>query len=118
MSSIEEFGKNVRAAFKALQSANKGSINSNAVRAVLLAAELGIKAVVEKHPKRGDSWDEMFNVSSCFNLSGAKVKRVEILLDGLIAGELSHAEVAEELTEEGVDAIVYIAFGLWKIGRL
>ena len=91
---------------------------SKAALAVTDACALAVNAALEKHPRRGDSWEDSFTPHTCFNLAGAKVKRVELLLDGMAEGHISHAECAEEMTEEGVDAIVYLAFGLWQIGRL
>jgi len=119
MISVEEFGKNKRAGFAALRSLNKGALDSKAVEALLNAAEKAIDTVVEKHPKRGDSWEEAFSTSTCFNLAGAKIKRVEILLDTVPAqSQMSSEEITEEIIEEASDAIAYIAFGMWKVGKI
>jgi len=91
---------------------------SNGALAVAKALEKALKAVLEKHPRRGDAWESSFSAPGCFELSAAKLQRVILLFEGMSNGSISHSECAEELTEEGVDAIVYIAFGLWKIGRL
>lgn len=116
MIDIEEFGKNKRAGFAALRSLNKGALDSKAVEAVLLIAEKAIDMVVEKHPKRGDSWEEAFTSLTCYSLAGAKIKRIEILHD-ITPDQMSLEEINEEIIEEAGDAVAYIAFGVWKVDR-
>lgn len=85
--------------------------NSKAALAVIDAFEKTLMAVLEKHPKRGDAWVDSFTISTCVNLAGAKLDRIEMLLDKM-------GDFDEEMDEEAVDAIAYIAFGLWMIGKL
>jgi len=92
---------------------------SKAALAVAKACEVALKAVLEKYPKRGDSWEEAFSTSTCFNLAGAKIKRIEMLLDTIPAQtQMSSEEITEEIIEEAGDAIAYIAFGMWKVDRI
>lgn len=115
---IEEFGKNIRAAFAALQSLNRGAMDSKAVEAILLASEKAVNAVVEKHPKRGDAWAESFSISSCMNLAGAKLDRVELIMQNIYEGKDSVFDCGDEMDEEATDAVAYIAFGMWMLGKL
>ena len=124
MSSIEEFKKIVSGCFNTLRTTNEGSVDSNAALAIIDAFEKALKAVLEKHAKRGDSWEEAFSTSTCFNVAGAKIKRVEILLEMLSQSKLTPRDVTdpdvivEEVIEEAADAVAYIAFGMWKIEGL
>ena len=90
---------------------------SKAALAVLNAAEATLERVLEKHPKRKDSWEETFTPFGSCELAGAKVKRVQLLLEVLSAG-LSSKEVIDEVLEEIDDAIAYLAFGRWLVGKL
>lgn len=97
---------------------------SKAALAVVNAFEKALEAVLVKHEKRGDSWEETFSTSTCFNLAGAKIKRVEILLDmhsqSLLTPDdvTDSGEITKEMDEEATDAIAYIAFGMWMLGKL
>jgi len=92
--------------------------NSKAAIAVVNAFERALDSVLDKHPKRGDSWDDAFSLGTCINLAGAKLKRIEILLEGIGDGRVGQSECQEEMLEETGDALAYISFGLWKLERL
>ena len=109
----EEYRLVVQDAFKVLHLVNRDKLGSAAVDAVLAASERALESVIEKHSRRGDSWEETFSLSTCINLAGAKLKRVEILLN-----KNQSEEALEEMIEETGDALAYIAFGLWKIESL
>lgn len=78
-------------------------------QAVMDALSVAMRSVQEKYPKRGDSWVEAFTASTCFNLAGAKIKRVELLLEN---NQMTEKEIIAEIQEESGDAIAYLAFGM------
>lgn len=122
MSDIEVFGETMRRLISEIAVSNKNTIKSNAVFAILNATEFTINAVVEKHERRGDAWEDTFSNLTCFNLAGAKIKRVEMLIDMLAQSNqtpddfTNRSEIVKEMVEESSDAIAYIAFGMWNIG--
>lgn len=95
---------------------------SRAAQAVIDAFEEALEAVLEKHPKRGDLWEDAFSNFTCFNLAGAKIKRIEMLIDMLAQSNqtpddsTNRSEIVKEIIEEAGDALAYIAFGMWNIG--
>lgn len=92
--------------------------SSESAKAIRNACRAAMSAVIEKYPKRGDSWVEAFTASTCFNLAGAKIKRIEMLLEIRIEeSQMTPEEIIAEVQEEAGDALAYIAFGMYLVDK-